>query len=303
MKKREGKLWTWRSPQNTLHQIDYVLVRSKWSNSVKNCEAYSSFSSLNSDHRIVTATVSLSLRSTKPDNSKKVDKFVWADLAINRELQMKYSVEVRNRYQALQEADDEGSLIPVYDKFVTASAEAAAECLRKVPKRRKKDKSLDPRVKAMREEVEKAYQMFLSNDRPEELRESYKEKVQNLYHTYAIIDQEELLQKVVEAENAHESMKHSEAWKLINEISGRKKAQSSKLKASSPEERVQLWHAHFSKLLGIPPSITDEDVPIESVFCNLEISEEPFSADEYNKLRILFIVVKLAVKMVSHQSS
>ena len=198
---------------------------------------------------------------------------------------MKYSVEVRNRYQALQETDSEGSLVPDYDKFVTASAEAAAECLRKVPRKRKKDKSLDPRVKAMRDEVEKAYQMFLSSGRPEELRESYKEKVKDLYHTYAIIDQEELLQKVVEAENAHESMKHSEAWKLINEISGRKKAQSSKLKASSPEERVQLWHTHFSKLLGSPPSITDEDVPIESVFYNLEISEEPFSTDEFNKAK------------------
>ena len=80
-------------------------------------------------------------------------------------------------------------------------------------------------------------------------------------------------------------MKNSEAWKLTNEISGRKKAQSSKLKASSPEERVQLWHTHFSKLLGSPPSITDEDVPIESVFCNLEISEEPFSTDEFNKAK------------------
>ena len=280
--KRRGKLWTWRSPQNTLHQIDYVLVRSKWRNSVKNCEAYSSFNSLNSDHRVVTASVSLSLRSTKPDNNKNVDKFIWSDLASNVELQMKYKVEVKNRYQALQEIDDEGSVIPDYNKFVTASAEAAKECLRKVPRTKKKKKSLDPRVKAMREEVEEAYRMFLSNGRPEELRERYKEKVEDLYKTYAIIDQEELLQKVVEAENAHESMKHREAWRLINEISGRKKAQSSKLKANSPEERVQLWHTHFNTLLGSPPSITD-DVPIESIFSNLDISTDPFSADEYVK--------------------
>ena len=194
-------------------------------------------------------------------------------------------MEVRNRYQALQDADDRGSLIPDYDKFVTASAEAAAECLRKIPRKRKKDRCLDPRVKAMREEVEKIYQSFLSNGRPEELRESYKERVQDLYRTYAIVDQEELLQKVSEVENAHESLKHREAWRLINEISGRKKAQTSKLKASSPEERVKLWHTHFSKLLGSPPSITDEDDPIEAVFFNLEISEEPFSADEYDKAK------------------
>ena len=176
-RKREGKLWTWRSPQNTLHQIDYVLVRSKWRNSIINSEAYSSFSSLNSDHRIVTTTVSLSLRSTIRDNSKKADKLVWSELATNEELQKNYRVEVRNRYQALQEVDDSGSLIPDYDKFVTASTEAATKCLRKIPRKKKKVRSLDPRVKAMREEVEKAYQSFLANGRPDGLRETYKEKV------------------------------------------------------------------------------------------------------------------------------
>ena len=284
-KKRNGKLWTWRSPQNTLHQIDYILVRSKWRNSVKNCEAYSSFSPLNSDHRVVTARVSLSLRSTKPDNGMRVEKYIWSDLATDEELQKNYSVEVRNRYQALQETDDEGSLIPDYSKFVTASAEAAEECLKKVPRKKKNVRSLDPRVKAVREEVEKAYQMFLSSGKTDELREEYKERVQDLYQTYAIIDQEELLQKVAEAEAAHESRKHAEAWRLINDISGRKKAQSSKLKANSPQERVQLWHTHFSNLLGSPPSITEQNTPIEPVFCNLAISEEPFSAKEYDKAK------------------
>ena len=91
-KKKAGKLWTWRSPQNTLHQIDYVLIRSKWRNSITNTEAYSSFSSLNSDHRVVTTTVSLSLRSTKHDKNKKADKLVWSDLAINEDLQKNYRV-------------------------------------------------------------------------------------------------------------------------------------------------------------------------------------------------------------------
>ena len=210
---------------------------------------------------------------------------MWSDLATNEQLQKNYRVEVRNRYQALQEKDDSGSLIPDYDKFVTASAEAATECLRKIPRKKKKVRSLDPRVKAMREEVEKAYQTFMANGRTDGLRQTYKERVQDLYRTYAIIEQEEVLEKVTEVENAHESMKHREAWKLINDISGRKKAQSSLLKANSPEERVKLWHTHFSKLLGSPPTISDPEVPIQTVFCNLEISEEPFSEDEFDKAK------------------
>ena len=60
--KRPGKLWTWTSPHNTRHQLDYIFVRSKWKNSVTNCEAYNTLASLYSDHRIMSAKVVLRLR-------------------------------------------------------------------------------------------------------------------------------------------------------------------------------------------------------------------------------------------------
>ena len=52
--KKSGKLWTFISDMSgTKSQVDFILVNSKWKNSVKNCEAYNSFSSMGSDHRIV----------------------------------------------------------------------------------------------------------------------------------------------------------------------------------------------------------------------------------------------------------
>ena len=46
--KKRGKLWTYISDMSgTKTQIDYI--RSKWKNSVKNSEAYSSFSSVGSE--------------------------------------------------------------------------------------------------------------------------------------------------------------------------------------------------------------------------------------------------------------
>ena len=75
-KKRLGKLWTWTSPHNTHHQLDYIFVRSKWRNSVTNCEAYNTFGTLFSDHRVVTAKVSLRLRLTNPNASSKVAKYI-----------------------------------------------------------------------------------------------------------------------------------------------------------------------------------------------------------------------------------
>ena len=66
--------------------------------------------------------------------------------------------------------------------------------------------------------------------------------------------QKTLTSKIEGVEQAHISSKHGEAWKLIKDISGAQTvltAQSSKLKADSPDERVKLWSDHFNNLLGI----------------------------------------------------
>ena len=68
-KKREGKLWTCTYANNSKAQIDYVLINKKWKNSAMNCEAYSSFEGVSSDHRIVRAKIRLSLRKKCQTNS------------------------------------------------------------------------------------------------------------------------------------------------------------------------------------------------------------------------------------------
>ena len=60
--KRKGKLWTYTYANNTKEPIDYVFINKKWNNSAVNCEAYSSFEGISSDHWIVTAIIRLSLR-------------------------------------------------------------------------------------------------------------------------------------------------------------------------------------------------------------------------------------------------
>ena len=68
--KREGKLSTFTYANNGKAQIDYVLVNKKWKNSAMNCEAYSSYEGVSSDHRIVTAKIRLSLRKKRPHEQR-----------------------------------------------------------------------------------------------------------------------------------------------------------------------------------------------------------------------------------------
>ena len=99
--KREGKLWTYTYANNSKAQIDYVFINRKWKNSAMNCDAYSNFEGVSSDHPIVTAKIRLSLRknTTRTATTKHYD---WA-LINNRYIRDKYEVELRNRFETLQE--------------------------------------------------------------------------------------------------------------------------------------------------------------------------------------------------------
>ena len=74
--KPKGQLWTFEYPSGERAQIDYLIFRKKWRNSVRDSRSYSTFSSVGSDHRVVSATVKLSLRASKraePHPVKTID--------------------------------------------------------------------------------------------------------------------------------------------------------------------------------------------------------------------------------------
>ena len=65
--------------------------------------------------------------------------------------------------------------------------------------------------------------------------------------------------KIKDIEIAASNKQSSIAWKIVNEISGRKNSNSAKLKASSNGERIKLWHNYFQELLGSQLNKTDDD--------------------------------------------
>ena len=73
---RKHQLWTFEYPNGHRAQLDYILFRKKWQNSIKRCRSFSLFSTVGSDHRIVSANVKLSLRVSKKtpgDPMKSID--------------------------------------------------------------------------------------------------------------------------------------------------------------------------------------------------------------------------------------
>jgi hypothetical protein len=131
--KRKGKLWTINYANGSRGQIDFILVNRKWLNSITNCEAYSSFESVNSDHRIVTANVRLSVRAHKP--KKRTNIFRWDALRTDDNIHNRFAVTVKNRYESLcneVSLDEPHINSERYKKMIQACKEAAEET---IPKR------------------------------------------------------------------------------------------------------------------------------------------------------------------------
>ena len=103
--------------------IDYILINKKWINSALNCEAYSSFEGVSSDHRIVTVKICLRLcRNTR--HRTKITHFDRS-LLNNRDISNKYTITLRNKFDALQEIFKTLTLNDEYENFVNAHMKAA----------------------------------------------------------------------------------------------------------------------------------------------------------------------------------
>ena len=99
--KSPSQLWTHEYPSGARAQLDYILFRKKWKNSVKNTRSYSSFSTVGSDHRVVSSHVKLSLRASKKSKPHPMKSYDWKEVSSNSTLSKQFSVAVHNRFEAL----------------------------------------------------------------------------------------------------------------------------------------------------------------------------------------------------------
>ena len=279
--KKKGKMWTYVSDMSgTKSQIDYILVNKKWRNSIHDCRAYNTFSSIGSDHRIVSAKVKLSLRKrTTPPTGNNYD---WSALK-NTNLSFQYTISVCNRFNALSQEGENAT--EAYRNFITANDEAAKKLIPKKEKSKKKRISNDPRVASVREKIQKSSEKYFKapTDKNREVVNKLKEK---LNQTYDDIYKEELDILVRKVESSNEHCRHRESWRLVNDISGRKTPKSAIIKAKSKEERIEKWYTHFKDLLGNEPKVTESTTfVVNPVLHNLNILDTPFTPEEYTAVK------------------
>ena len=281
MRKRE-KRWTFLS-EGTHHKalLDYILVRTKWRNSIKDMRVTNSFSSIGSDHRAVLSRVRLSLRKKKQQPKRVM--FEMEPLRQDSDLREAYSVTVQNRFAALSGL--ESTATEKYQAFTDAVHTASKQHLTVRPKRRKVDLARDPRIQAARSKLIAAKEAF-HLDQNDSTRESVNRAKDDLGAAYTAAEEEEVGKLVKEVEDTAAQGKHRASWRLVNELTGKGKGGGTRVKGSTADERLESWRGHFSRLLGQPPSVPDPDLEIERVSARpLNIDDGPFTREELNAAR------------------
>ena len=200
----------------------------------------------------------------------------------NRDIRDRYVLELRNRFETLQEKTNKGAPNDEYENFVNVHLEAAANCIPTKPR----TKYIVPwETLAIREkhaDVKTASKSYRKN--PTNTNALKLKKAQNELASMYLKEQTEYVQNQTDKiRDSLEDRQFRIAWKRINEVSRRKSTVKAKLKATNQQERIKLWKQHFENLLGNPPKVTHE--PITRIISKqLDIKLGPFTQEELDSV-------------------
>ena len=277
--KPANKLWTFQLPSGKRTQIDYVLVRKKWKNSIMNCQAYTSFSSVGSDHRVVSCTIRLSLRQSKKPIRNPMKEIDWKYVNATPEVSSAFTLEVRNRFDALAKPDDD--VETSYNNLISATQEIALEKLPKMKKQKEKPLSNHALINVARKAVREAAAKHELNPMRSSLRKLTKAQAQ-LDEAYVNAEAERIEKKLDQIGNLSSSNQHTAAWPTINDLAGRKSKPSIRIKGEFAEKRKESWLSYFLNLLGGQPPNTlgNRALPLIQIAKLLDISTSTFTIQE-----------------------
>ena len=280
-----NKLWTYENPKKSRHQIDFILWRKKWANSVKNCQAYNTMQTVGSDHRIVTCFVQVSYRVSKAPAKDPLRAVDWSHLN-NPQLRYQYTVEVRNHYDCLLQ---ENELQSDYEMLVESVTKTALNMLPKKKKRKKGNPYKDPNIDHQRnilKEASLAHRIAPSSLSKEKLEEAKK----HLDDVYTTATKQYVQQQTALLEETNPEHRHRSSWHIIRELTSSNSVPYSKVPGGTTEQRLNIWYEDFKSLLGseLPPP------DLSSPFFNNQVSDTlPISCKPFCHLELELVLKSL----------
>ena len=268
-------LWTHKRPKGDLVQLDHILVNGKWIKSIKKCRAYNSVP-INSDHRILTATVSITLKSYS--NLRSTPKTDWKALGIP-DIKQNFDQTFKTAYNPIGDNIQED-----YDNFLKAT-QVATNLLPKVlpQKKRKVISKLSDEIRKKRNTVQAQIKKNSNSTNKAELKQ-LNEKLRQQYKQDVMIELQKHCEDLTKADRMGDIRK---TWQIVHKISGKKDNRKligcMKFPDGTPMEEKQVtseWAKYFAGILGGSPHIIQpEDLP-PPASTDLPIPITPFTQEE-----------------------
>ena len=189
-----------------------------------------------SSHRIVTAKLWLNLRknATRTATTKHDD---WV-LLNNKNIRDKYVLELRNKFETLQEKTENGTPNDEYENFADAHLEAAWKCIPTKPRNKYRVPWKTLAVienGALVKTASKIYRKHPTNTNARKLKKAQYQ----LADIYVKEPTEYIQIQIDKIRDSVEDRQSMIAWKTINEVSRRKSSAKANLKAANQQERIK----------------------------------------------------------------
>ena len=185
---------------------------------------------MSSDHRTVTAKIRLNLRR----NVAQTTTTVHYDYTLfnNRDIRDKYTLTLRNKFDALQEISEQPSPNDEYENFVNAHLEAAAKC---IPTKQRAKPRVPWEILAVRKKCADIKTAFKCNRRnPNNINAQILKKAQNeLANIYQKEQAEYIEININRIRDWVEDRQSRIALQMVYELSRKKSTAKAKLKATS----------------------------------------------------------------------
>lgn len=288
----DKRVWTWEHRgTGKKAQLDHLLINGKWYNSTRNCRSYSTVD-LDSDHRITTAAINLSLRC----NKKKPNgppRYNWRSLLTNKETQKRYTIEISNKYEILYDLDNMYSTQDKYDTFTKCVKEANEITLNKVETT--KNTWVTPETERLCEIKNKA-RLAYDKTKTKSAHNKWKLLIDKTKRAFKK-DKENYYKKLAnKATEANKTNNIKETYRIINSIAGKyrkniaKYAKKCKNTSEIKSDKIaEEWKEYFKELLNNDTNKTTPSIE-KRISVELPINTEDITAEE----------IKLALKYLGN---
>jgi len=228
---KEKGNYTHKGPGGILSQIDHVVFRQKYRNSIKDCRCVT-FRPFETDHRLVVASAQLSIRAAQPRRNPN-HRRDWTQLR-NPATLKSFRISCKNRYATLARG---GNHKERYTAFVSAITSAADDNIPFVKPKKKRVPWEDADVERARVALAQAKSAHRRHRNDANMANVASASLA-LACQYTANQEKYISGQIDRIQAADESRKSSEVWRTINDLTGSKSKAAGKIEAENTKGRL-----------------------------------------------------------------